>query len=92
MGGRVWGLNSTIISPYLLLDTAHSLPATYWRCVDVITESKHTLAACSHARTHPRTHLRTHTYIHAPLKSFPGATAATLQIMAPMCVQGSKAV
>lgn len=86
MGGRVWALNSTIISPYLLPDTAHSLPATYWRCVDVITESKHTRAACS------RTHTHTHTYTHAPFKSFPGATAATLQIMAPMCVQGSKAV
>ena len=34
----------------------------------------------------------THTDTHAPFKSFPGATAATLQIMAPMCVQGSKAV
>ncbi len=84
MGGRVWGLNSAVISPYLLHDTAHSLPATYGRCVDVITESKQTRAACSSVRTH--------THTHAPFKSFPGATAATLQIMAPMCVQDSKAV
>lgn len=56
---RVWGLNSTIISSYLLLDTAHSLAATYWRCVDAITESKHTRAACSGRKTHTHTHTYT---------------------------------
>lgn len=57
MGGIVWDLNSTIISPYLLLDTAHSFPTTYLRWVDVITESKYTHACCmflQHTHTHTR--------------------------------------
>lgn len=77
-------LKNTIISWHLLLDTAHFLPATHLRWEGAIMATKCT---CAHRMFHGA-----HRHTHTLLKLFPGASTATLQIIAPMCVWGSMAV